>query len=226
MGSSRSDGSSKGGDLRAAENSWTEGTVTWSNAPTATGAILGSLGSVSANKTYTIDVTPAVVADGVVSFRLINRSSNGARYLSKEGSTTQPPQLAITCGGGGDVSSDAQPSFPIRAAFHYTTMLRLLAARQDGEQLDFLSDDLVILSPEGKVLSFPKPLTISSHTLKAIDQCQLSRWERATLPIQSRLHPERDGEPHSSYPGQSCQSRRSMQLCRPRFLLRSMTCPD
>jgi putative flippase GtrA len=65
-----------------------------------------------------------------------------------------------------------------------TTSLRLL----DGEAYSFLSDDLTLVSPDGRVLTYPKPLTISRHTLKAVKTPLLTRRERAGLLIQSRLH--------------------------------------
>ena len=65
-----------------------------------------------------------------------------------------------------------------------TTSLRLL----DCEAYSFLSDDLTLVSPAGRVLTYPKPLTISRHTLKAVKTPLLTRRERAGLLIQSRLH--------------------------------------
>ena len=53
----------------------------------------------------------------------------------------------------------------------------------------FLSDDMTIVGCDGKVMSYPKPLTISSHTLRAVNGgAALSLWERLALQIQSRLH--------------------------------------
>jgi dolichol-phosphate mannosyltransferase len=65
-----------------------------------------------------------------------------------------------------------------------TTSLRLL----DGEAYSFLSDDLTLVTPEGRALTYPKPLTISRHTLKAVKTPLLTRRERVGLLIQSRLH--------------------------------------
>jgi hypothetical protein len=65
-----------------------------------------------------------------------------------------------------------------------TTMLKLL----DTESYSFISDDLTIVGPNGDVLPYPKPLTISNHTLHAVKRPRLGRWERTTLPLQSRLH--------------------------------------
>ena len=65
-----------------------------------------------------------------------------------------------------------------------TTILQVLARNPWA----FLSDDMTILTRDGRVLSYPKPLTISRHTLRAVDTARLSRRERLALQIQSRLH--------------------------------------
>src|SRR4029453_4056048 len=65
-----------------------------------------------------------------------------------------------------------------------TTILRIL----DAEDHAFLSDDLVLVRPDGRVLSYPKRLTITRHTLKAVKKPLLSRRERFALIFQSRLH--------------------------------------
>ena len=64
------------------------------------------------------------------------------------------------------------------------TVLRLL--REHGAK--FLSDDMTVLMPDGSAHCFPKPLTISSHTLRAVDPGDLSRAEWLKLSLQSRLH--------------------------------------
>lgn len=65
-----------------------------------------------------------------------------------------------------------------------TTILKVLDARS----YEFLSDDLTLLNAEGEILSYPKPLTISRHTLAAVST-PLLRWgERMRLVYQSRLH--------------------------------------
>jgi hypothetical protein len=98
VGSSSSDGASKGGDLRTtADANWSEASVTWANAPPAVGSVVASLGSVNPGITYTMVVTPVVTGDGPLGFRLSSTSSNGARYYSKEGSSTLLPKLTVTC---------------------------------------------------------------------------------------------------------------------------------
>jgi len=64
------------------------------------------------------------------------------------------------------------------------TVLRLL--REHGGR--FLSDDMTIVAPDGTALCFPKPLTISAHTLRAVQAEDLSRREWRRLQWQSRLH--------------------------------------
>lgn len=65
-----------------------------------------------------------------------------------------------------------------------TTMLKALSASPWG----FLSDDLTLVDPSGEAFFYPKPLTISKHTLGAVRTPLLSWWQRRTLPIQSRVH--------------------------------------
>jgi glycosyltransferase involved in cell wall biosynthesis len=64
------------------------------------------------------------------------------------------------------------------------TVLRLL--REHGGK--FLSDDMTVIDAEGNACCFPKPLTISAHTLRAVNADDLTRSEWRRLQIQSRLH--------------------------------------
>ncbi len=65
-----------------------------------------------------------------------------------------------------------------------TTILRTL----DRHPCRFLSDDLTLIRPDGNALMYPKPLTISRHTMHAVRTPLLSRRERLALFFQSRLH--------------------------------------
>src|SRR3954470_2902188 len=65
-----------------------------------------------------------------------------------------------------------------------STILRLL--REHGGS--FLSDDMTIIDGEATAWSFPKPLTISHHTLRAVQASDLSPAEWRRLRLQSRLH--------------------------------------
>jgi dolichol-phosphate mannosyltransferase len=66
------------------------------------------------------------------------------------------------------------------------TILRLLQEHPNTSA--FLSDDMTIIGGEGEARSFPKPLTISSHTLRAVNTKVLSPPRRLVLNVQSRIH--------------------------------------
>jgi dolichol-phosphate mannosyltransferase len=65
-----------------------------------------------------------------------------------------------------------------------TTCLKSIKEQGSG----FVSDDMVIIDPSGFARTFPKPLTISSHTLHAIKGAPLPALTRAWLQIQGRIH--------------------------------------
>ena len=70
-----------------------------------------------------------------------------------------------------------------------TTLLKILAyQRRDSDQAAFLSDDMTIVSPVGTAMTYPKPMTISYHTLRAVNSDTLNFKERISLPFQSRIH--------------------------------------
>jgi hypothetical protein len=65
-----------------------------------------------------------------------------------------------------------------------STILRVLS-RTHGR---FLSDDMTIIDAHGVASRYPKPLTISAHTLGAVPANRLSLGQRAALAVQSRVH--------------------------------------
>ena len=89
------DESSSGGQVFPTSSSWSEGTITWANAPAATGALVASAGAVEADAWVELDVTAAVGA-GPVSFVLTSTSSDSAMYSSREGA--HPPELVVETG--------------------------------------------------------------------------------------------------------------------------------
>jgi Bacterial Ig domain/Glycosyl hydrolase family 99/Calcineurin-like phosphoesterase len=93
------DPSSFGGAFyRVADNTWTEGTVTWNSAPAADATPLDSLSAVVANTWYEVDLTSLITGDGTYSLRVTSTSSNGADYTSKEGAVGFRPELIVTLG--------------------------------------------------------------------------------------------------------------------------------
>jgi dolichol-phosphate mannosyltransferase len=65
-----------------------------------------------------------------------------------------------------------------------TTILKTL----DAYQAAFLSDDLTLVRADGMVFTYPKPLTISKHTVAAVKGPLLTARERLGLVLQSRVH--------------------------------------
>ncbi|HZT54003.1 MAG TPA: glycosyltransferase [Gaiellaceae bacterium] len=65
-----------------------------------------------------------------------------------------------------------------------TTILKTL----DAYTAAFLSDDLTLVRADGRVFTYPKPLTISRHTLGAVKTPLLGLRERLGLVLQSRVH--------------------------------------
>jgi dolichol-phosphate mannosyltransferase len=65
-----------------------------------------------------------------------------------------------------------------------STVIQLI--RQHG--YGFLSDDMTIIAPDGRAICYPKPMTLSYHTMSSIRGGDLKRGQRAALAVQSRLH--------------------------------------
>jgi chitodextrinase len=98
VGTSTNNNSVKGGDFYLADSTaWAEGSVTWATAPGAVGSALASLGPVSLGETVTVDVSSAVTGNGTYSFRAKTASGDAAAYFSRQASTSQGPQLVVTC---------------------------------------------------------------------------------------------------------------------------------
>ena len=56
-----------------------------------------------------------------------------------------------------------------------TTLLKILShQRRNNDRASFLSDDMTIVSEDGIALTYPKPLTISYHTMKAVNSATLN----------------------------------------------------
>ncbi|HEU0297494.1 MAG TPA: DNRLRE domain-containing protein [Anaerolineales bacterium] len=89
--------SNRGGDFYATLNTWGENTVNWNNAPATNGNLLASLGAVTVNTWYEVDLTSYIVGDGTYSLRANSTSSDGADFTSREGA--KPPQLVIIAVG-------------------------------------------------------------------------------------------------------------------------------
>jgi PKD repeat protein len=91
-------GSPSGGDWYRVDDSWSEGTVNWANAPALAGAPFATVGQVSSGQWVDIDVTGQVTGNGSYSFAAASPSTNTARFASRE--STHPPQLVIAPASG------------------------------------------------------------------------------------------------------------------------------
>ena len=80
-----------------ADNSWTEGAITWNTKP-AIGSLFGTGGSAPVGTwvDFNLDRAPSVTGDNSYSFVLKDGSADAAWYSSKEGANA--PQLVVTFG--------------------------------------------------------------------------------------------------------------------------------
>ena len=88
-------GSTVGYDVRpVAANTWSETTITYSNAP-STGAVVGSSGAFASGAWTSVDVTALVVGDGVVSVAVTTPSTSPITVDSRETGSATAPQLVV-----------------------------------------------------------------------------------------------------------------------------------
>jgi hypothetical protein len=79
-------------------NSWDEDSVTYNTRPTLDSIPLFDLGAVSVGDVVEIDVTSAIIGDGIYSFAIVSDNRNGADYHSRE-ALNNPPELIVTTDG-------------------------------------------------------------------------------------------------------------------------------
>jgi len=103
-----SDGSDSGGTVNLASNSfsgttqsWTEAALAAGNAPDIVQGTLETKGPVASNEIVEFDVSAVVNGDGVFSFCITGNSTDQVKYYTKEGTTSQKPELVILTSSGG-----------------------------------------------------------------------------------------------------------------------------
>jgi acid phosphatase type 7 len=90
------DPSETGGRLhRVSSTSWSETSIRWSNQPSYSSAVIGTIGNVVANNWYEIDVKSQITGNGTLSFALESSSTNGADYRAREAGSAWAPRLVI-----------------------------------------------------------------------------------------------------------------------------------
>jgi hypothetical protein len=92
---------------RVANNSWSEQTITYNNAPPI-GTLVNASGAVNANSWAEVEVTAYVNGNGTFSFALTSNSSTLLRLRSREHSNR--PQLIIETSGGPTSTPTITPS--------------------------------------------------------------------------------------------------------------------
>jgi hypothetical protein len=88
------DGSSAVGSVFAVPSTWTEGGLTWQNAPALGGTPLTRANGFPVEGWVELDVTPAVAGNGPVAFGLLSSSTSSTYFSSREGA--HPPELVVT----------------------------------------------------------------------------------------------------------------------------------
>ena len=78
------------------DNSWNEQTITYANAPGFDLAVTGSSGSFTSEQTTSVDVTPLVTGDGLVTFVLDTSSSTALALYSREAAGKAPVLVVET----------------------------------------------------------------------------------------------------------------------------------
>jgi hypothetical protein len=74
-------------------NTWTESTINYNNAP-AMGSSVGSSGSFGAGSWTTVDITSLVTGNGTINLGLYTPSSTAISFNSRQASSN-PPQLIV-----------------------------------------------------------------------------------------------------------------------------------
>jgi PKD repeat protein len=91
---SGSDGPDSGDVYLVSDASWSESTLTWSNAPAIITMPVGAAVAAPLGGTIQIDLHTAITTDGLYTLALKSHSTNSVIYASKEGGS--PPQLLFT----------------------------------------------------------------------------------------------------------------------------------
>jgi hypothetical protein len=84
--------------------------------------------------------------------------------------------------------ANGNDAYLIRAQTDTRRTATLLTLLRRYPRLSFLADDHCLVDPDGNVLAYPKPMSISRHSLGAFNARALSWRERAALEVQSRVH--------------------------------------
>jgi acid phosphatase type 7 len=79
-----------------ADNAWGEKTITYSSAPPFSQTVTGTSGPFTTTGWTSVDVTPLVKGNGLVSFALTTTSSTSTHFASRENTPARAAQLVVT----------------------------------------------------------------------------------------------------------------------------------
>jgi myo-inositol-hexaphosphate 3-phosphohydrolase len=124
--------SDRAGTVHAiSDTAWGETTLTFADRPPIDDPPLATIaGPVEAGDVVDLDVTGAVAADGTFVFALVSDSSNGVRYISREGGAGTPQLLLINNGNTPPTLAITEPADGTTVAFG--TPLALSAVATDA----------------------------------------------------------------------------------------------
>ena len=89
-------GDNTGFEVRRVADSWSEESITWSNAPTADSEVIASSGEFDTGAWTALDVTSAVRDSGSVSLALISKGPAPMAVASREAGASVAPELVVT----------------------------------------------------------------------------------------------------------------------------------
>ena len=153
------DPSPDGGALYLVSNAWTEGGITWANAPSMPASpVAGSPGLAALGAWIEWDVTSVVTANGRYSFALTNATTNSLIWSSREG--TSPPQLVVSTGSAGPPHA----AFTTNVVAGSTPLSVQFTDGSTGAAIwawDFQSDGIVDSTAQNPMFTYTVPGTYS-----------------------------------------------------------------
>ena len=90
--------SSNGGSIYRVGAGWTEGGITWNNAPPISGSPVATIGATTDNTWKEIDLTGVVTGNGTYRLAISDGNSNLAKYASREATTSRARHHGRTVG--------------------------------------------------------------------------------------------------------------------------------
>ena len=127
------DPSPDGPKLATTTTNWSEGAITWNNAPAAS-TVLGDVGAVTKNTWIEYDVTSRVTGAGAYAFALLPDNADGADFAAR--TAANPPTLVLDVDGGTTEPPPPPPPPPTRIACPSSFAREVFRDDFDGTAVD------------------------------------------------------------------------------------------